>query len=335
MRPVLSRSVLAASALAGRCPAAWSRKPLPAEGSHALHHLFGKGREFVTVELLIPVFVEPHGSVEESLGGGLTAERAAEATRPAGLAVAWATLPAFTVAIRAAATRAEGTFPCRLTVAWAAAEGAFAIWPIATWSKRAGALAAASWKPLSTLHAGEALAGPAARWAEAGAERAWHGRTEFLAAERAVAVFVEGQQRRSRRGDLICVEPAVAVAVEGLEKRIAGRAERPARTAAGASFPWAALAWPAAEALAVGPAFTFAFAVSAAFPRRVVAFRGLGTCWCGKHEQAGCKRGCGAEAGREERTDRERVHGSISCDAKRNARHGLCSRIASEPPNKS
>ena len=164
---------------------------------------------------------------------------------------------------------------------------------------------------MPTLEAGKALAGTTAWLAEARAalstesrpERSAHGRPQFRSAERAVAVFVEREQRVRGGGDLVGVEHAVAVAVEGVAERVAGWAEGSAGEATGARVARSALTGATAETaaaallctVALSAAFltpaailvAFATAFSGSVARRRVAFGGLRESCRAEQEQAG------------------------------------------------
>lgn len=230
---------------------------------HALHHLLCEGGKFVTAELFVTIFIEPHQTVDERFRGSLategtawlrTAETAGARLTAAVLATAKprsstesqssAEARSFTEALST-----EGTAVWLVAAAWALTSWLITAQTVATWSvtitrswlslipaisSRIGTLSAwakgprlfaiSAWKRASLERAaGKALAWPCTWPSETGAEGAGHFRPQFFAADRAVAVFVEAEQGNCGVGDLIRAEAPVTVGIEGLANRVHGR----------------------------------------------------------------------------------------------------------------
>jgi hypothetical protein len=98
----------------------------------------------------------------------------------------------------------------------------------------------ARWLPLEPR---EALAGCSAAEACTSARSKWtaHGRSQLLAADRAVTVFVESEQGHGGVRDFGSIETAIAVGVERFAKRVHRWSEE--TSVAGHLVGWPAFAW--------------------------------------------------------------------------------------------
>ncbi len=254
-----------------------SAKPWAAESRRRSHHFLGEGLEFVAVEFLIAVFVEGEGSFDEAIGRGLATKRAtglrttralptsesrpSTKTRPTERLIpalarssAWC-VAAGTVSLSSLVT-AGAIAVASLTVATGivaiASDGS--LWstiitlPVASATERRLTLATligeslpiARWLPLEPR---EALAGCSAAEACTSARSKWtaHGRSQLLAADRAVTVFVESEQGHGGVRDFGGIETAIAVGVERFAKRVHRWSEE--TSVAGHLVGWPAFAW--------------------------------------------------------------------------------------------